>query len=99
MEANGLEAWIRRVAASILVGVVITLLSGLFPSPSSYLLLGAAQWGMPLSWITQVIYPNAPKIFHWSEFTVDVGFWSFIFYASYYRIIKRRQAVEPLKAE
>ena len=85
-----MKARARRMAISIVVGGVITFLLGLFPSPLSYLLLGAAQWGIPLPWMTQVIYPNAPKTFHWAEFIVDVGFWTSIFYVCYYRIYKRK---------
>jgi len=62
------------------VGIAVTFLSGLTPSPLSYVLIGAAQWGIPLPWMTQAIYPNAPKTLHWGEFIVDVGFWAFIFY-------------------
>jgi len=90
-ETKDLKVEARKVAISIMFGAGFTFLLGLFPNPLSYLLIGVAQWGMPLPWITQAIYPNAPKIFHRSEFIIDVVFWSSIFYICYYRIYKRRR--------
>jgi len=94
---NNLNAGARRIAISIIIGAVITSLSGLFPNPFSYRLLGVSHWGIPLPWITQIVYPNAPKILNWAEFIVDMGFWIIVFYFCYYIICKRK--TKPKKTE
>jgi hypothetical protein len=72
----------------VALGLAITLVSGLFPSLLSHILLGAVHYGAPLAWITQVIYPNAPKIYHFPEFLFDVAFWTLVSYLGY-RVYKR----------
>ena len=80
------------LALCVIVGGVVAYASGFFPSPLSYVLVGVAQWGIPLPWITQAIYPNAPKVFSWETFLVDVGFWALVSFLGYSTINKRRRS-------
>jgi len=86
---NDLNGGTRRLVISIIFGAVITFLSGLFLNPFSYRRLGVSHWGIPLPWITQIVYPNATKILKWAELIVDMGFWAIVFYFCYYLIYKR----------
>ncbi len=63
--------------------LAITLVSGIFPSPLSHALLGAAHHGAPIAWIMQVVYPDTPKVFHLPEFLLDVAFWTLVCYLGY----------------
>jgi len=47
------------IVIAIVVGVAITLASGLFSNTPSGL-VGAVHFGYPLPWLHQVVYPNAP---------------------------------------
>jgi len=79
---------VERLLTSILFGLTVTLISGIFPNPLSYLLLGVALRGLPLAWMSQVIYPNAPIKIEYDGFLLDVVFWTSVFYIGYYRIYK-----------
>jgi hypothetical protein len=85
----------KALLISVFGGSVLSLVSGLFPNPFSGILLGVALWGTPLPWITQVIYPNAPRVLHWPELVVDVAFWSLIIYAGYSHIKMRKASLAP----
>jgi len=82
---------IGKLLISILFGLIITLISGIFPSPLSYVLLGVALRGFPFAWISQVIYPGAPVKIEYDGFMLDVISWALLFHIVYYRIYKRRQ--------
>lgn len=77
---------------SILIGLVITLITGIFMNArfvgefpnlkyATQPLLGVSYWGYPLAWIKQVVYPNAPKQIIWFNFVVDWIIWSGIVFA------------------
>jgi len=89
---------IERLLTSILFSLTLTLISGIFPSPLSYLLLGVALRGFPFAWMSQVIYPNAPIKIEYDGFLLDVIVWTFVFYIGYYRAYKRRQRPPKLKS-
>jgi len=82
---------IQKLTVSILVGLIITLISGIFPSPLSYMLLGVALRGFPFAWISQVVYPGAPTKIEYDGLVLDLIFWALVFYIGYYRIYKRRR--------
>jgi len=81
----------RKLLISILVGSIITLISGIFANPLSYVLLGVVLRGLPFAWISQVIYPGAPVKIEYDGLALDVVFWALVFYIGYYCIFKRRQ--------
>ena len=90
---------IQKFFISILVGLIVTLISGIFPSPLSYVLLGVALRGLPFAWISQVIYPGAPAKIEYDGFMLDVFFWALVFYVCYYRVYKGRQVSPRLNSQ
>jgi len=89
---------VEKLLISILVGLTVTLISGAFPSPFSYMLLGVALRGFPFAWMSQVIYPNAPIKIEYDGFLLDVILWTSVFYIGYYSIYKKRKASSKLKS-
>jgi len=89
---------VRKLLISILVGLMVALISGLVPSPLSYMLLGVALHGFPFAWMSQVIYPNAPIKIEYDGFLLDVFFWASVFYIGYYRVYKRRRGSPKLNS-
>ena len=69
----------KQLILSALVGVVITLISGLI-SNTSPMLLGAVQYGYPFPWLFRRIV--APEYFPWAVDTgnlvVDIVLWSIV---------------------
>jgi len=69
----------RRIISGILsvvLGVVITSLSGLFQTPFVRI-LDVAHMGAPLTWMTRVIPSNLIYI-DWVNFIADLVFWLII---------------------
>jgi hypothetical protein len=64
------------VVASIVVGVVITLTSGLFRTPLERMGVDVVRSGFPLVWSMRVI-PRPINVL-WGSFLVDVIFWALI---------------------
>ena len=65
------------IVAAIIVGVVITLITGLLPSTPSGL-VGAVWYGYPLNWINRlIISPTAgnPWVVQWVGLIVDIVVW------------------------
>lgn len=80
-----------RLLASILIGLVVTVVSGININGSivgelpdvrivSQPLLGASYWGYILPWLRQIIVPGAIKTVMWLNFAVDVLIWMLIAY-------------------
>ena len=65
------------IVIAIVVGVAITLASGLFSNTPSGL-LGAVHFGYPLPWLHQVVYPNAPLEVDALILLVDAVIWTVI---------------------
>jgi len=65
------------VLASVVIGVVITLISGLIQTPMTHLGVDVEYWGIPLSWITYVI-PTRFRHIDWLNFIADLAFWAVI---------------------
>jgi len=63
------------VVIAIVVGVAITLASGLLSNTPSGL-LGAVHFGYPLPWLHQVVYPNAPLEVDALILLVDAVIWT-----------------------
>lgn len=64
------------VVASIIVGVVITLTSGLFRTPLERVGIDVVRSGFPLVWSIRVI--PGPIHVVWGSFLLDVVFWALI---------------------
>ena len=60
--------------ASVFVGVVITLLSGLIQTPMGHLGVDVIYWGVPLSWTMRVI-PTRFQSIDWLNLAADCIFW------------------------
>ena len=69
----------KRLVVSIIGGVIITLLTGLFPS-TPQMLVGAEWYGFPLAWLIRMVV--APEYNPWRveylNFIADVVVWSVI---------------------
>ena len=65
------------IVIAIVVGVAITLASGLLSNTPSGL-LGAVHFGYPLPWLHQVVYPNAPLEVDALILLVDAVIWTVI---------------------
>jgi hypothetical protein len=62
---------------SIITGIVITLITGLFPN---VFLLGVNYWGYFLPWLRRIVYPGSPLEVLWIYLIVDVIIWSVLIY-------------------
>ncbi len=62
------------VLFSIIGGISITLITGLFRYPADEI-VGVERWGFPFFWLSQVIYPGTEKIIHWSNLLIDILVW------------------------
>ena len=62
---------------SILTGIIITLLTALFPN---VFLLGVSYWGYLLPWLRQLVYPGSKLEIIWVNFFVNILIWSVILY-------------------
>ena len=59
---------------SIAIGIVIALITGLFPHPTEGL-IGTRKWGYPFYWLSQVVYPGAKIHTNWSNLIIDILIW------------------------
>ena len=62
---------------SILAGMFITLITGLFPN---VFLLGVSYWGYFLPWLSKVVYPGATLNVKWVNLFADIVIWSVLLY-------------------
>lgn len=62
---------------SILTGILITLITGLFPN---VFLLGVSYFGYFLPWLSKIVYPGATLNVIWVNLLVDVVIWSVLIY-------------------
>jgi hypothetical protein len=83
-----------RLVVSILGGVIIALLTGLF-SNTPEMLLGAEHYGFPLAWLIRMIV--APEYNPWRieflNFLADVVVWSVILFVIVLIVEKIRKPV------
>lgn len=81
-----------RLVVSILGGVIITLLTGLFSS-TPQMLVGAEWYGFPLAWLIRMIV--APEYNPWRveflSFLADVVVWSVILFVIVFIVDKVRR--------
>jgi hypothetical protein len=66
----------EKILYSIILGVIITLASSLFPSLGGG--IGVQAMGFPFGWLTQVVYPGAPMQIDWIGLILDIVIWSVI---------------------
>lgn len=59
---------------SVVVGVVITLISGLIQTPMGHLGIDVVYWGIPLPWTMRVI-PTQFQSIDWFNLAADLVFW------------------------
>lgn len=62
---------------SILTGMLITLITGLFPN---VFLLGVSYWGYFLPWLSRVVYLGATLNVIWINLFVNIVIWSVLLY-------------------
>ena len=75
----------RVILPACILGVIITLISGLLPNMPTQL-LGVGYWGYPLPWIKQVVYPGAPKVIIWHFLILDWIIWMGLSFGVLYAI-------------
>ena len=100
----------RRLAFSILIGLVVTTVTGL--NLNSNLIgelpnvqfitqpwLGVSYWGYILPWLKQVVYPGMTKQVIWQNFVADVVIWTIVAYIvlTIFKV-PTRASVEPVKS-
>lgn len=102
----------KMIAFVVLLGILVTLATGLlgnsyivgaFPEVSivSSPVLGVAYSGMPLPWMMQVIYPNAPLEIIYSNLIVDLIFWIavvFVVKLFYVTVVKEKPKTAKSKS-
>jgi len=69
---------IRIIIISILIGLIITLITGLFLNlEETY--LGSSRWGYPIYWLSQMIVGpqySPPLNIVWLNLVIDILVWS-----------------------
>ena len=82
----------KRLVVAIIGGIIITLLTGLFPS-TPQMLVGAEWYGFPLAWLIRMIV--APEYNPWRveflNFIADVVVWSVILLVIVFAVDKVRK--------
>jgi hypothetical protein len=68
---------LRSLLASVVVGVMVTLISGFIQTPMGHLGVDVVYWGVPLAWTMQVI-PTQFQSIDWFNFIADLAFWVII---------------------
>jgi hypothetical protein len=63
--------------ASVVVGVAITLVSGLIQTPMGHVGVDVIYWGFPLSWTMRVI-PTRFQSIDWLNLAADCIFWTIV---------------------
>ena len=72
------KAVIYWIISSVILGIVISLFTGLLTWPS---IVGATWWGYPFRWISKaVVAPGyiAPLVIWWDNLIFDFIFWSIV---------------------
>jgi hypothetical protein len=79
---------------SILVGTLITLITGLFPN---VFLLGVSYWGYFLPWLNKVVYPGATLNVIWVNLFVNIVIWSVLLYLAIISIEEEKVKKKPIR--
>ena len=80
----------RLILPSLILGGILTILSGIFPNVTLGL-LGVAYWGYPIPWIRQVVYPGSPRVILWHFFVLDWLIWMALSFGVFYLIKNNSQ--------
>lgn len=67
----------KMLLASVVVGVAVTLISGLVQTPMAQLGIDVVYWGLPLPWTMRVI-PTRFQSVDWLNLAADAVFWVII---------------------
>ena len=70
----------KVLVGSVLGGVLVTLLSGLFPNTPE-MLVGAEHFGFPLPWLIRIVYPGSPLAVppeYYGNLVVDIVIWTIV---------------------
>ncbi|MFX1303138.1 MAG: hypothetical protein ACFE9X_07255 [Promethearchaeota archaeon] len=70
---------IIKLLFSIIGGLIITIITGLFPYPIGEV-MGIERWGFPFYWLSRLVYPGAEKTINWSNLLINILAWSFIMF-------------------
>jgi hypothetical protein len=79
---------------STLTGILITLLTGLFPN---VFLLGVSYFGYFLPWLRRIVYPGAPLEVLWINFFVNIVIWSVLIYLAMVSIEEEKVKKKPIR--
>ena len=64
---------------AVLIGLLLTLGTGIFPTPFARIQIDIVIYGAPLAYSTRII-PTKLVAFDWSKLVLDVVFWAIIIY-------------------
>ena len=62
---------------SIILGLIISLITGLIPYPTTSI-IGVQKWGYPFYWLSKAISPDAVLDIIWGFLIFDIIFWILI---------------------
>jgi len=79
---------------SILTGILITLITGLFPN---VFLLGVSYFGYFLPWLRRIVYQGAPFEVLWINFFVNIVIWSVLIYLAIVSIEEEKGKKKPIR--
>ena len=81
-------------AYAIVTGILITLITGIFPN---MFLLGVNYWGYFLPWLQRIVYPGAPLQVMWIYLTIDVIVWSVLVYLTLLSVVEEEKKKRPAR--
>ncbi len=73
-----MQSWsLHNIGLAIIIGIAITVISGLLNVTPGGGFVGATWYGYPTAWlIYRVLAPQySPWAFNWTNFAIDVVFW------------------------
>jgi hypothetical protein len=77
----------RKISAlSIAFGIIMTIITGFFPTFLAQIQIDVAQYGTPLPYASRVI-PTHITTYHYPEMLVDVVFWSVLFFITAWVVV------------
>ena len=80
----------KLIISSLIIGIVITLITGLFTHPD---IVGANWWGYPLTWLTQAVLSpeySPPLNINWLNLIIDIVVWTIIAFVILVAIFRKK---------
>jgi hypothetical protein len=77
--ARNMASRLLAAALSVLLGILLTWGTGMFPTPFARIQIDIVSYGAPLAYSTRVI-PTHFLSYDWLNLALDFAFWTFILY-------------------